>query len=181
MIVHNLSVDMDIRTRRGVSWSYEPSSERRTKMTTGLIRWNPGTHLLRTRMDRLFNEMLRDAWGEAPETEEMATRAWSPLVDIRETDAALQFHVELPGMSKDDVEITVENNVLTVSGERKFEKETKEQTFHRIERAYGAFSRSFTLPTTVQTDKVEARFESGVLEIALPKAEESKPRKIDIR
>lgn len=150
-------------------------------MTTGLIRWNPGTRLLRSRMDRLFNEMLRDAWDESTEGEEMTTRAWSPLVDIRETDGALQFHVELPGMNKDDVEITVENNVLTVSGERRFEKETKEQTFHRVERAYGAFSRSFTLPTTVQTDKVEAKFENGVLEIGLPKAEESKPRKISIR
>jgi HSP20 family protein len=149
-------------------------------MTTGLIRWNPGRQLLRNRMDRLFNEMLQNAWGELPDSEEAATRDWSPLVDIRENDATLQFHVELPGMTKDNVEITVENNVLTVSGERKFEKETKEQTFHRVERAYGGFSRSFTLPTTVQTDKVAARFDNGVLEITLPKAEESKPRKIDI-
>lgn len=150
-------------------------------MTTGLIRWNPGTRLRRSRMDRLFNDMLRDYWTDLPESEEMATRAWAPPVDIRETESALHFTAELPGMSKDDVEITVENNVLTLSGERKFEKETKEETFHRVERSYGVFSRSFTLPATVQTDKVEAKFENGMLTISLPKAEESKPKKIAIR
>jgi len=149
-------------------------------MTTGMIRWNPETRLLRGRMDRLFNDMLQDIWGGAG-SEEMSSRAWAPLVDVKETETELVFHAELPGMTKDDVEITVEDHVLTLTGERKFEKETKGETYHRVERSYGAFSRSFTLPTTVRTDKVEAKFESGVLAITLPKAEESKPRKIEIR
>lgn len=150
-------------------------------MATGLIRWNPEANLLRGRMDRMFNEMLGDIWGQGAGSEEYSARVWAPPVDIRESDEALTFTAELPGLTKDDVSITVENNVLTLAGERKFEKEAKGETFHRVERAYGGFSRSFTLPATVQTDQVEARFEHGVLTISLPKQEESKPRKITIK
>jgi HSP20 family protein len=150
-------------------------------MATGLIRWNPEANLLRGRMDRMFNEMLRDIWGPAAGSEEYSARVWAPPVDIRESDEALTLTAELPGLTKEDVSITVENNVLTLTGERKFEKEAKGETFHRVERAYGGFSRSFTLPATVKTDQVEARFEHGVLTISLPKQEESKPRKIAIK
>lgn len=150
-------------------------------MTTGLIRWNPETDLLRGRMDRVFNEMLRDLWGASPASEAAAGRTWMPAVDIREGDEHLELVAELPGMKKEDVQITLENNVLTIAGERKFEAETKNEAYHRIERAYGNFSRSFTLPATVKTDKVDAKFADGVLTIQLPKMEESKPRKIAIR
>ncbi len=150
-------------------------------MTTGLIRWNPETDLLRGRMDRVFNEMLRDFWGAAPTSEAAAGRTWMPAVDIREGDEHLELVAELPGMKKEDVQITLENNVLTIAGERKFESETKNEAYHRIERSYGNFSRSFTLPATVKTDKVDAKFADGVLTIQLPKMEESKPRKIAIR
>jgi HSP20 family protein len=147
---------------------------------TGLIRWNPESDLLRSRVDRLFSQMLQDVWGNAP-SEEVSTRRWSPAVDIRETSDALILTAEVPGLAKDDLSITVENNVLTIAGERKFEKETQEESYHRMERSYGAFSRSFTLPANVRGDKVDAGFENGLLTVKLPKAEESKPRKITIK
>lgn len=150
-------------------------------MTTGLIRWNPEADVLRTRVDRLFNQMLGDLWSSPVSTEEVSTRRWSPAVDIRETDEALILTAELPGLTKEDVQITLENQVLTLSGERKFEKEAKGENFHRIERSYGAFTRAFTLPTHVKTEKVDASFEHGVLTVTLPKMEESKPRRISIR
>lgn len=150
-------------------------------MTTGLIRWSPETDLLRGRMDRLFNEMISDFWGGRGTAENVAARVWAPPVDVRETDDALLITAELPGMTKDDVDITLENNVLTLSGERKFEKDVKGETWHRVERSYGAFSRSFTLPATVRTERVEATFTDGILNISLPKVEESKPRKIEIK
>lgn len=149
-------------------------------MNTGLMRWTPEADLFRGRIDRVFNEMLRDAWG-APASESVASRTWSPAVDIKESDEFLTLTAELPGFDKQQVEITLENNVLTLAGERKFEQETKGEAYHRIERSYGSFSRSFTLPATVKTDKVDARFENGLLSISLPKVEESKPRKIEIR
>ena len=101
-------------------------------------------------------------------------------MDVAETADALTLYAELPGLSREDVDITLENNVLTVRGERKFEKDVKEESFHRIERAYGAFSRSFTLPTNVKNDGVEATFKDGVLTVRIPKAEEAKSRKIAI-
>ena len=103
------------------------------------------------------------------------------MVDIRETEDALVLTVELPGLTREDVQITLENNMLTLAGERNFEKESKGETFHRIERSYGAFSRAFTLPANVKTDKVEAVFNDGLLQVTLPKVEESKPRKIEIK
>jgi HSP20 family protein len=150
-------------------------------MTTGLMRWNPETDLFRGRMDRLFNDMMRDVLGAVPSAEGVSSRGWMPAVDIRETANELVFAAELPGLAKDDVEITVENSVLTLSGERKFEQDVQGETWRRIERAFGAFSRSFTLPATVKTDRIEAQFESGILTIKLPKAEESKPRRVAIK
>jgi HSP20 family protein len=148
---------------------------------SSITRWAPETDVFRGRLDRMFNQMLQDFWGLQTPAEGVAARVWSPMVDVKETEDALDFHVELPGMKKEDVEITLENNVLSISGERKFEKEAKGETYHRLERSYGSFSRSFTLPASVRTDKVDANFADGVLQIHLPKVEESKPRKISIR
>ena len=148
-------------------------------MTTGLIRFNPETDLFRGRMDRLFNQMLNTPWSPA-QTEDVTNRGFLPAVDIRETPEQLVISAELPGLDKKDVHITLENQVLTIAGERSFEKEVKNETCHRIERSYGTFSRSFTLPANLQTDKVDAKFDKGVLTIQVPKAEESKPRKITI-
>ena len=149
-------------------------------MNTGLIRWTPEADLMRRPMDRVFNEMLRELWGGVA-SEGVSNRAWSPAVDIQESADALMITVELPGLKPEEVEITVENQVLTLAGERKFERDAKGETLHRVERAYGAFSRSFTLPTTVAADKVEAKFDLGLLTITLPKAEASKPRKVKVQ
>lgn len=149
-------------------------------MTTTLTRWTP-SDLLRERFDSLFNHAFNDFLSPLTGTEDVANRRWLPAVDIRESEDALILSAELPGLSKEDVHIAVENNVLTLSGERRFEDEQKDESYHRIERSYGAFSRSFTLPANVKTDKVEASFKDGVLSVTLPKTEEAKPRKIEIR
>ena len=113
--------------------------------------------------------------------DEVSTRTWMPPVDIRETEEALVVYAEVPGLDKGDIRITLENNLLTLSGERKFDTEVKENEWHRIERAYGSFSRSFRLPTNVASDRVSAVFKNGILEITVPKADEAKPRQIEIQ
>ncbi|HEX4952976.1 MAG TPA: Hsp20/alpha crystallin family protein [Thermoanaerobaculia bacterium] len=112
--------------------------------------------------------------------EELTTRNWMPAVDVKETPEAFMIHAELPGLTKEDIHITMEDNVLRLSGERKFEKKEEKDNYHRIERAYGAFSRSFTLGTGVLADKVKAEFKDGMLMITVPKAEEVKPRRIQV-
>lgn len=111
---------------------------------------------------------------------ETVARVWAPRVDILENDEAFQVTAELPGIKKEDVEITVENNVLSLKGERKFEKDVNKENYHRIERTYGAFARSFTLPTRVASDRVEAKFDTGLLTITIPKVAEARPKKIEI-
>jgi len=148
-------------------------------MTTGLIRFNPEADLFRGRMDRLFNQMLNGSWSPAL-TEDAAARGFVPAVDVRETAEQLTIVAELPGLEKQDVQITIENRVLTLAGERAFAKELENETLHRIERRYGSFSRSFTLPSNLKTDQVEAKFDNGVLTIRIPKGEETKPRKVAI-
>ena len=141
-----------------------------------VTRWNPTTAYLTNREPffRLFDSFFNsDAQGEE-------TRAWVPPVDIQENGDAYLFHAELPGMSKEDIHITLENSVLRVSGERKFEKDAKKENYHRVERTYGTFTRTFTLPTQVDPDKVQAVFENGILTIVVPKAEQAKPRRIAI-
>ncbi|HXO41454.1 MAG TPA: Hsp20/alpha crystallin family protein [Thermoanaerobaculia bacterium] len=144
-------------------------------MSNHVTRWTPSQQAVAAQpLFRLFDTFFNDAG------EDLTTRTWTPPVDIQETDDAYRIHAELPGMTKDDIQITLENNVLRLSGERKFEKDTKQENYHRIERTYGAFSRSFALPTQVSSDKVEAKFENGVLSIVVPKAEQAKPRRISI-
>ena len=151
-------------------------------MRTALTRWTPTGDIVRDRFSRLFedafNDMLRPYGAEA---EGVSNRTWTPPVDIRETEDSLRLLMDLPGLTKENVDITLENNVLTVSGERKLEAEERNDTFHRLERSYGAFTRSFTLAPTVASDRVDASFRDGVLEITLPKVEESKPRRISIK
>jgi len=142
---------------------------------TVLTRWDPfrELHSLQNRMNRLFDEQYG---GQ----EAMTTSAFVPPVDIYEDQHGLQLKLEVPGIDEKDLDIKVENNVLTVSGERKFEKEQKEENFHRIERRYGSFTRSFTLPTTVDTEKITAEYNNGVLNIRLVKREEAKPKQIKV-
>jgi HSP20 family protein len=130
---------------------------------------------LQTEMNRLFNTVF-----EAPSVGTGATRRWTPAMDLLETDEQFVLRADLPGMSEEDVSIELEDNVLTVSGERKSEHEDRDQGFYRVERAFGAFSRSLTLPRGVDPESVSAGFERGVLEVRIPKPEQRKPRKISI-
>ncbi len=125
--------------------------------------------------NQAFNQFLRTE-GDTQES----TRAWAPAVDILETPEAYEVKAELPGIPKEDVHISVENNILTLKGERKFEKDESKENYHRIERTYGAFARSFNLPTRVDHDRVQAKFDNGVLTISVPKAAEAKPKRIEI-
>lgn len=151
-------------------------------MRTAIARWTPAGDLVLDRFGRFFEEAFNDMLRPyAAEGENVSSRTWIPRVDIRESVDGLTLLVDLPGLLKDDVNITLENSVLTIAGERKFDGDEKDnQSYHRLERPYGAFSRSFTLAPTVQADKVEASFDNGVLKVHLPKQEEAKPRLISI-
>jgi len=149
-------------------------------MSTTLTRWTPTADPFRDRVNRMFDDFLRDL-VPARNSEEMSGGRWLPAVDIKESPEALMLTVELPGLKKEEVSITLENQVLTIHGERKFEGETKDATYHRIERAYGSFMRSFTLPANIKSDRVDASFDSGLLTVTLPKVEEAKPRRIEIK
>lgn len=148
-------------------------------MARAIARWTPTQDLLRRRFDRLFDETFGDMYGRE-EGEDVSSRSWTPAVDIAETDEGLTLYAELPGLSREDVEITLEDNVLAIKGERRFERDETKENYHRIERAYGVFQRSFHLPANVRSDQVKASFEDGVLRVEIPKAEEAKPRKIEI-
>lgn len=143
-----------------------------------IIRWDPFRDLitLREKMNRLFEE----AFTSRGEEKDLVASTWSPSVDIYETENALVLAAEVPGIDEKDIEIKIEDNTLSLKGERKFEKETKEENYHRIERAYGSFFRSFTLPHYIDQDKIKAEHENGVLKITMPKKPELKPRKVKI-
>jgi HSP20 family protein len=146
-------------------------------MTRALISRDPlldGFFGSLTPANRLWNEWFGQNGGDG-------SRVTKPAVDVCETESAVSISFDLPGLKKDDVSITVEDGVLTVSGEKKFEEETKERTWHRIERSYGRFHRALTLPVGVDADKAQARFEDGVLVVELPKTEAAKPKKIAVR
>ena len=143
-----------------------------------LVKWRPRGSLfdVRDEVNRLFDGFLPDF----PWRGETEAGSWVPRVDIAETNGELVVAAELPGLTRDDVSIRIENNVLTLKGEKKQEEEEKATNYHRIERSYGAFSRSFSLPSTVDASKVRAAFRDGVLTITLPKTEEAKGKEIPI-
>ena len=143
-----------------------------------ITRWDPfrDFSLLQDRMNRLFDDAGR---GWRPE-EPSATTTWSPAVDIFETENEIMVQAELPGVDRKDLTLNLENNVLTLKGERRFEKETKQENYHRIERSYGAFSRAFSIPAIVDEEKIRADYKEGILKIALPKKEQVKPKQIKI-
>jgi HSP20 family protein len=143
-----------------------------------LIRWDPFREFnaLTPRFGKFFG---KDFFGKDFDLP-TATTAWSPSVDIFENDNEVVIKAELPGMNAKDIEVKLENSVLMLKGERHFEKETKEENYHRVEREYGTFSRSFSLPVPVDADKVNAEYKDGVLKIVLPKKEERKPKPIKV-
>ena len=137
-----------------------------------LVRWNPGRELASMEIDRL-NRMFEDFYGNV--------RGWVPAVDIYETNAhEFVIKAELPEMKREDINVTFENNTLTLTGERKASFEDDNGTYHRSERAAGKFSRSFTLPATVDGNRISASYKDGVLTVRVPQREEAKPKQIDV-
>ena len=145
-----------------------------------LVRWEPVRELtsLQNEMNRLFTTFFDTPTGGNGES---AGRRWIPAMDLAETDDHFVLKADLPGLSEGDVSIELEDNVLTVSGERKAEHEDKREGYVRVERAYGAFRRSLTLPEGVDPEGVAASFDKGVLEVRIPKPEERKPRRVAIQ
>ncbi len=133
---------------------------------------------LSTLQDRFTS--LFENFAETPGKEQLAAGSFVPAVDIYEDEHNLVLKLEVPGVNEDDLNVSLENNLLTVSGERKFEKEEKEENFHRIERRYGSFARTFRLPSTVDAEKVEASYDKGLLKITIGKRAEAKPKQIKV-
>jgi HSP20 family protein len=145
-----------------------------------LIRWEPVRELntIQNEMNRLFNTFF-DA-PAAPNSTQGMSRRWIPAMDLAETEDSFVLRADLPGLSEKDVNIELEDNVLTISGERKSEHEERKDGYYRVERASGSFSRSLTLPEGVDPEKISANFDRGVLEVQIPKPEQRKPRKVTI-
>ncbi len=147
-----------------------------------LTRWDPFRDMvtLQERMNRLFEDsMARSKTTD----EEMAMGAWTPSVDIFETPEKVVLRADLPGVAEKEIDLRIENSMLTLRGERRFLKETKEEDYHRIERSYGSFSRSFQLPGTIDQEGIQATHKDGVLEVVLPKREDTRPKhiKVDVK
>ncbi len=142
-----------------------------------ITRWEPyrGLSTLHDQMNRLFEDTLYRG-----RSDESALTTWAPAVDIYETENALVVKADLPDVNEKDLDIQVENNILTIRGERKFERDVKEDNYLRVERAYGSFSRSFSLGNTVNTEAIKAEYKDGVLTLTIPKREEAKPKQIKV-
>lgn len=145
-----------------------------------LVRWDPFRELeeMSDRLNRVFG---RPSTAKSDGKETMTVADWTPSVDISETDGEYLIKAELPEVKKDDVKITLEEGVLSIQGERKHEKEEKNKKFHRVERAYGRFVRSFVVPDYVDESKIKAEYQDGVLHLHLPKSEKAKPRAIEVK
>lgn len=146
-----------------------------------LIRWEPARelHTMQNEMNRLFNSLF-DSPTPSNRGGRAVARRWIPAMDVVETDEKFLLRADLPGLSEDDVKIEVEDNVLTISGQRKSEHEQQDKGYYRVERSFGSFSRSVTLPEGVDAEGIEADFGNGVLEVQIPKPEQHKPRKVQI-
>ncbi|MFZ0958117.1 MAG: Hsp20/alpha crystallin family protein [Candidatus Sulfotelmatobacter sp.] len=144
---------------------------------TVLTRFEPYRELstLQDRLNRLFRESFREGQDES-----LTTSSFAPAVDVYEDEHNVTLKIEVPGIDEKDIDVRLENNTLTVHGERKIEKEEKEENYRRVERHYGSFTRTFTLPTTVDAEKVAATYDKGVLKITLPKKAEAKPKQIKV-
>lgn len=143
-----------------------------------ITRWDPFREFvtLQDRMNRLF----RDPRGPVGQDEPLTTTAFAPPVDVYEDEHNVTLKIEVPGIDEKDIDVRIENNTLTVHGERKFEKDEKEENYRRVERQYGSFTRTFSLPSTVNHDNVQADYDKGVLKIKLAKKAEAKPKQIKV-
>ncbi len=145
---------------------------------TVLTRWEPFREFA-TLQDRI-NRVFRDSYSGADRDESLTTSSFAPAVDVYEDEHKVTLKIEVPGIDEKDIDVRVENNTLTVQGERKIEKEEKEENYRRVERQYGSFTRTFTLPQTVDTENVSANYDKGVLNVTLPKRAEAKPKQIKV-
>jgi HSP20 family protein len=127
-----------------------------------------------------MNRLFRNSYGSEGAEESLTNTSFAPTVDVYEDEHSVTLKIEVPGIDEKDIDVRIENNTLTVHGERKFEKEEKEENFRRVERQYGSFTRSFTLPNTVDPEQVKANYEKGILKISLPKKAEAKPKQIKV-
>lgn len=145
-----------------------------------IVRWDPFREMqvMQDRINRIFG----DAYGRRDDDSLMARGDWAPAVDIYENEKhEIVLKAEMPGMKREDIDLRVENNTLTLRGERRRDTEVKDDQYHRVERIYGAFTRSFSLPPTVDAGKVSAEYKDGVLTVVLPTREEAKPRQIQVQ
>jgi HSP20 family protein len=149
---------------------------------TVLTRFEPFREFstLQDRINRVFRESYGHGQGSAGQDESLTTSSFSPAVDVYEDEHNVTLKIEVPGIDEKDIDVRLENNTLTVHGDRKIEKEEKEENYRRVERQYGSFTRTFTLPTTVDSEKVSASYDKGVLKITLPKKAEAKPKQIKV-
>ena len=149
---------------------------------TVLTRWEPFRELstLQDRINRAFRESYTGQYRDNDRDDALTTSSFAPAVDVYEDEHQVTLKIEVPGIDEKDIDVRVEGNTLTVHGERKIEKEEKEENYRRVERQYGSFTRNFTLPTTVDSEKVSATYDKGVLKIALPKKAEAKPKQIKV-
>jgi HSP20 family protein len=145
---------------------------------TVLTRWDPLREFatIQDRMNRLF----RESYGNEGREEALSNTAFAPPVDVYEDEHTVTLKIEVPGIDEKDIDVRIENNTLTVHGERKFEKEEKEENYRRVERQYGSFTRTFTLPQTVDQESVQADYDKGVLKVKLAKKAEAKPKQIKV-
>ncbi len=149
-----------------------------------ITRWNPTTDLLQDldtmqkRMNRMFSDFFGSREGSG---DELTFSSWNPVVDVVEEDDKFVIEAELPGMKKDEIQISLAHDMLTIRGEKKVEKEEKKKNYHRSERSYGSFSRTFNFPGNVKADKVDAEFNNGVLTVTIPKSEDAKPKQIEVK
>jgi HSP20 family protein len=146
---------------------------------TVLTRFEPFREFA-TLQDRI-NRVFRDSYTGGDRDESLTTSSFAPAVDVYEDEQKVTLKIEVPGSEEKDIDVRVENNTLTVHGERKIEKEEKEENYRRVERQYGSFTRTFTLPQTVDTENVSANYDKGVLKISLPKKAEAKPKQIKVQ
>lgn len=147
-----------------------------------MVRWDPFRDLttIRNRMDRLVDEMVGTRAREGSEEEPLQT-SWVPAIDVFEDQNTIRLHAELPGLTADDIQLSVEDSRLIIQGEKRMRHEADEGDYRRVEARYGSFYRSFPLPNTVDQDHIDADFENGVLEVTLPKVEAAKPKRIELK
>jgi HSP20 family protein len=145
-----------------------------------MMRTTTGSRSLRGELDRFFDDFFGGSVARNGKETAAGMGVWAPVVNVREDKSSYYVEAELPGMSKEDIQIEVENNVLSLKGERRSERKEEQESYHFVERSYGSFYRSFALPKNVNADGIQAEYKDGVLHVALPKREEVKPKKVSI-